>query len=159
MISHSPEETRAAGRHVAALVQKGDRILLTGPLGSGKTTFVQGLAEGLGVHGAATSPSFVLVHEYVIGNRQSILRHIDLYRLPDPAVDMEHVGLHELLDDREAITVIEWAERIPAAVVAEVGKHAPDTVGQEGAQSGRSIRVRFTQSDDPDTRDILIENL
>lgn len=130
MITQTTDETRAAGRALAHRLRPGDIVLLEGPLGSGKTTFVQGVAEGLGASQPVTSPSFVIVNEYQIGDRKSevgnqndlisdsrhpisILRHIDLYRLPDPTVDLERIGLRELLADPQAVTVVEWAERLP----------------------------------------------
>lgn len=151
--TYSPDETRAAGRAFAKTLKLGDVVLLEGPLGSGKTTFVQGVAEGLGAREAATSPSFVIVNEYTFGSGQQavgsrdtelttaygplpttlVLRHIDLYRLPlpraasrglpravsrgDPVIDLDRIGLPELLNDPQAITVIEWADRLPAGLV------------------------------------------
>lgn len=165
MISRSAEETRAAGRRVAARVRPGDRVLLTGPLGSGKTTFVQGVAEGLGATVLATSPSFVVVHEYAIGSRKpSLLRHIDLYRLPDPAVDVDRVGLPELFSDREAITVIEWAEKLPTGLLAtllsasksETQSAKAGAAGVGGPDAGRSIRVQFEYGEQEGVRIIHV---
>lgn len=144
----SAEETTAAGRELAATLRAGDLVLLEGPLGSGKTTFVQGIAQGLGALGPVISPSFVLVNEYHVGNRQQgegrrlpppdsqlatqkLLRHLDLYRLPDPAVDLDRIGFPELLNDPSAITVIEWADRIPAEAFGG------------GGPAGRTFHVRF----------------
>lgn len=144
MISRSIEETRTVGRRVAARVRSGDRILLDGPLGSGKTTFVQGLAEGLGAQAPATSPSFLIVHEYALGSGK-LLRHIDLYRLSDPVVDVDRLGFIELLNDPQAITVVEWADRLPKAVLS-------------GLASGRATRVVFEHGQDSRERKISISH-
>jgi tRNA threonylcarbamoyladenosine biosynthesis protein TsaE len=77
--SHSPEETRAAGQELAARLQAGAIVALFGPLGVGKTVFVQGLARGLGIpEGWAKSPTFALVRTYP---SDPPLFHVDLYRL------------------------------------------------------------------------------
>jgi tRNA threonylcarbamoyladenosine biosynthesis protein TsaE len=93
-------------------VHPGDVVALTGDLGAGKTTLVQGLAAALGVRGYATSPTFALIREYHLpadrhGGRLR-LYHVDLYRL-SPA-DVAGIELDELFDEG-AVVVIEWAER------------------------------------------------
>lgn len=84
-------------------------IALTGELGSGKTIFVQGLAEGLEIKDRIISPTFVLVRQHKISNSKKILYHIDLYRLEDK---FSIIGLDDLLSNPNAIVVIEWAEKI-----------------------------------------------
>ncbi|TSC72274.1 MAG: UPF0079 ATP-binding protein [Parcubacteria group bacterium Gr01-1014_38] len=118
MITRSPAETRAAGQAFARQLQAGDVVLLEGPLGSGKTLFVQGIAEGLGASALVTSPSFVLLQEYPL-SAERVLRHLDLYRLHDPTVDLDRLGLPELLADPQAITVVEWADRMPVEALAK----------------------------------------
>lgn len=98
--------TRDAAACLADLVRAGDLILLTGGIGSGKTTFVQALAEALGVRTRVTSPSFVLQAVYESGRVP--LSHVDLYRL-DNAEEVEGIGLEEYLDT--AVTIVEWADR------------------------------------------------
>mgnify|MGYP001583795348 CR=1 FL=1 len=137
MVTQSAEETRAAGRAFSRQLQPGDVVLLEGPLGSGKTLFVQGIAEGLGASIPATSPSFILMQEYTLGGDR-VLRHLDLYRLRDPRVDLDRLGLPELLMDQAAITVIEWADRLPAEVLP-----ARRSFNEGGAKGSRRIRVRF----------------
>lgn len=107
LTSRSPAHTRKLGRQLAGQLQAGDVICLVGDLGAGKTTFVQGLAQGIGARQAATSPSFVLVHEY-----QGRLRlfHLDLYRVSG---DLTEIGVEELLGG-DAASVVEWAERLPS---------------------------------------------
>jgi tRNA threonylcarbamoyladenosine biosynthesis protein TsaE len=108
--THSAEETRAAGQRLAALLPKKGVVLLTGDLGSGKTTLAQGIVQGR--HAAAaddvSSPTFTLLHEY--GNPVSVY-HADLYRL-NTIEDARRLGLDELFD-LDALTLVEWGERFP----------------------------------------------
>lgn len=110
MTSHSEAETAHAARELAATLTAGSVVLLFGDLGAGKTAFVRGLADGLGI-GAdqVTSPTFTLVQEYR-GGRLPIV-HVDLYRLNDPR-EIDELGLEELGAD--AVLAIEWAEKMPA---------------------------------------------
>lgn len=80
-------------------------VALEGPLGSGKTCFVQGLAKGLGAAGAVRSPTFTLIHEHP---GTVLLNHVDLYRLG--SADVEGLGLEEVMD-APGVTAIEWADR------------------------------------------------
>lgn len=114
--THSPEETKALAARFAKLLRPGDVLALTGDFGSGKTTFVKGLAEGLGVKGKGevTSPSFVLLHEY--SGRQP-LYHIDCYRLEKPE-EAQAAGLEEFFYT-EAIVAVEWAEKIASLLPAD----------------------------------------
>lgn len=109
--SSSPEETFEAGRLVGERLAGGETLLLSGPLGAGKTVFVKGLATGLGLDPAeVSSPSFTLVNSYAEGRLP--LHHIDLYRLAEGASSAHAVDLDELLTDERAVVVIEWAERM-----------------------------------------------
>ena len=103
-----PEETRTVARRLAERLSPGTVILLFGDLGAGKTTFVQGLAEGLGVPQDyyVSSPTFSLINEYP---GRVPLFHVDLYRLE--AEDVEDLGLEELAE--RGVMVVEWAERLP----------------------------------------------
>lgn len=101
----SPEATRAAGEALGVVLASGDLVLLYGELGAGKTTFVQGLARGLGATEDVTSPTFALVHEYA--GRLPIY-HLDLYRIDDPEA-LEHLGLDEMLQSG-GVMVVEWPE-------------------------------------------------
>ncbi len=114
IISRGPDDTFGAGRGLAARLGRGDVLALEGPLGAGKTRLVQGLAAGLGITGEATSPTFTLIHEYRDGRLP--LYHVDLYRMEDAGAAMR-LGLEELWDG-DGITVIEWAERLGAALPA-----------------------------------------
>jgi tRNA threonylcarbamoyladenosine biosynthesis protein TsaE len=107
--THSEAETAAAGRELASTLSGGDVVLLYGDLGAGKTAFVRGLAEGLGVPPSeVSSPTFTLVQEYR-GGRVPLV-HVDLYRLDDSR-EIDDLGLDEIAAG--AVLTIEWAERLP----------------------------------------------
>src|SRR5215216_2767072 len=113
-VTHSEEETAAVARELARTLEAGDVLLLSGNLGAGKTAFVRGLAEGLGIDPAdVSSPTFTLVHEYR-GGRQT-LYHVDLYRLDRAAT--EDLGLEEM-GVADGILVIEWPDRLTHPIVA-----------------------------------------
>jgi tRNA threonylcarbamoyladenosine biosynthesis protein TsaE len=110
--SGSEAETRAIASQLARELTAGTVILLSGDLGAGKTAFVKGLAEGLGVSADdVTSPTFTLVHEYR-GGRLPLV-HVDLYRLD--RADLGDIGLDEDLA-ADGITAFEWAERLARPV-------------------------------------------
>jgi tRNA threonylcarbamoyladenosine biosynthesis protein TsaE len=107
-VTTSEAGTAAVARHVAASLVPGDTLLLSGNLGAGKTAFVRGLAEGLGIDpGEVSSPTFALVHEYRGGRLP--LYHVDLYRLERAAT--EDLGLEEL-GAADGILAIEWPDRL-----------------------------------------------
>jgi tRNA threonylcarbamoyladenosine biosynthesis protein TsaE len=108
--THSPEETIAYGRALAAELSPPLVVLLRGDLGAGKTTLVKGIAEGFGARADdVTSPTFTLVHEY--RSPRAILYHIDLYRI-DSEPELETLGLDDLLAPT-SILLIEWGEKFP----------------------------------------------
>ena len=107
--TQSEAETAAAGRELAADVSAGSVVLLCGDLGAGKTAFVRGLAEGLGIPAEdVSSPTFTLMQEYR-GGRVPLF-HVDLYRL-NGAREIEDLGLDEIAAG--GVLAIEWAERLP----------------------------------------------
>lgn len=101
------EDTKAFAAKLATLLRPGDVLILTGELGAGKTTFTQGLGNGLGVRGPVTSPTFVIArtHPSLIGG--PALVHVDAYRLGD-AAEIDDIDLDATADN--AITVVEWGE-------------------------------------------------
>ncbi len=103
------DETRDLGHAIGTSVTAGTILMLFGDLGSGKTSFVQGLARGLRVPDGyyITSPSYTLINEYP---GRFPLFHVDLYRITN-SVDIEDIGLYEILDD-DGVVAIEWADRI-----------------------------------------------
>lgn len=117
---HSVSGMQILAAKMADKVQGGEILLLYGELGSGKTTFVQGLAKALGIKEPVTSPTFTIVAEYRIPPDKGGLRgvsslvHVDLYRLPpgeaasDPAVQ----EVLEQAEKKDRLTVIEWADRL-----------------------------------------------
>lgn len=100
------EDTRAFGRRLAAVLRPGDLVVLTGPLGAGKTALVQGIGAGLEVEGAITSPTFVIAR---VHRGRVPLVHADAYRLgdrPDPRAEIDDLDLDASAE--EAVTVVEW---------------------------------------------------
>src|ERR1041385_1829328 len=109
-VSSSPEETFNYGYQLGSQLAGGEILLLSGPLGAGKTIFVKGICAALGIdEEEVTSPSFTLVNPY---DGRLRLYHIDLYRLDEGASAAHAVDLDELLTDERAVNVIEWAERM-----------------------------------------------
>ena len=136
----SAEATRRLAAGLAAVAEAGDVVGLSGDLGAGKTQFAKGFAEGLGVGATVNSPSFVLMAEYA---GRLPLFHLDLYRLADAA---EAIG-GGLIDERQAdgVTLIEWAERLGAALPPDRLEVRIDGTGDEPRTIGliaRSPRLR-----------------
>jgi len=117
--------TRAAAAALAVTLVAGDVVLLHGDLGAGKTVFVKGLAEGLGLDpNGVTSPTFTLVHEYH-GGRLPLV-HLDLYRID--RVELDEVGFDPAVADA-GVLVVEWAERLSRAVAGAVAVSIQDQGG------------------------------
>lgn len=108
-ITEDFEKTQELGEKFARELKAGDIICLYGDLGSGKTTFTQGLAKGLGIKNRIISPSFIIVRKYKLIDKN--FYHIDLYRVENER-DIEGLGLDEIFDDKNSIIVIEWAEKL-----------------------------------------------
>ena len=105
------ETTHALGRLLARELPTGSILLLSGPLGAGKTSLVQGLAEGLGISEAITSPTFALAQHYPQGKPQLV--HLDLYRLEQPAsADELFLQEEEEASATGALMAVEWPERL-----------------------------------------------
>ncbi len=140
----SPDETRALGEGLGRLLRRcdarGEVVALTGPLGAGKTCFVQGLARGLGAGGYVRSPTFVLVHQYP---GPLPLYHVDLYRIAPS--DLDALGLEEIIEG-DGVTAIEWAGTAPLppdhlSVELSFGRDENARIVRIGAAGGRSRRL------------------
>ncbi|WRS29105.1 tRNA (adenosine(37)-N6)-threonylcarbamoyltransferase complex ATPase subunit type 1 TsaE [Actinomycetaceae bacterium MB13-C1-2] len=101
----SAEQTRDLGERVGSLLCGGDVLLLIGDLGAGKTTFVQGLARGLGVVGNVTSPTYIIARVHESRGDGPALIHADAYRVSDE-LDLETIDLDATVED--SVTVVEW---------------------------------------------------
>jgi len=108
IITKSPQETQKVGEELAH--DRPKIICLYGELGSGKTTFVQGFARGLGLTTRLLSPTFIIVRRYELP-KENFFYHIDLYRMSSME-DLEQLGLSEIFSDPHARVVVEWAERL-----------------------------------------------
>lgn len=108
----SLETLKLAEKLALKLVKKmGVVLFLFGNLGSGKTTFVQGLAHGLGIKEKIISPTFILIRPHPIPHSIKTFYHVDLYRLDDPD-HVKQLGLEEILHNPNNITAVEWAEKL-----------------------------------------------
>ena len=105
--SASPEETQAIGERLGARLGPGDVVACIGELGAGKTCFIQGLARGLGVRSAVTSPTFVLVNQY---RGRVPVYHLDAYRT-ESLTELADIGVEEMLHG-DGVTVVEWADKL-----------------------------------------------
>ncbi len=132
----SPEETEAAGERLGRTLQPSDVVYLIGDLGAGKTCFARGLARGAGASGnEVASPTFAIVHEYAGSAGAIVMRHLDLYRIADRALELESIGIPDTLAG--APVAVEW----PGEAVREL---LPPTVEVEivrMGEGGRSIRI------------------
>jgi tRNA threonylcarbamoyladenosine biosynthesis protein TsaE len=116
--SHSPEQTQRLGVRLGELLRPGDLICLEGALGAGKTALAQGIGRGCGVSEPLVSPTYTLIHEYQRPHNNTLLYHIDLYRISG-VQEAVGLGLDDYLDDPLAITLIEWPERAAALLPEE----------------------------------------
>jgi tRNA threonylcarbamoyladenosine biosynthesis protein TsaE len=131
--------TQAVGLDFGKSLTAGSVLLLTGDLGSGKTTLVQGLAQGMGIEEPIVSPTFTIINEYFSGRLP--LYHLDLYRLAAAEVDELNLASYWLgIEFEPGIMAIEWAERLP---------YLPDNYIQVeltyDASEGRVVRISGTE--------------
>ncbi|RIV17039.1 tRNA (adenosine(37)-N6)-threonylcarbamoyltransferase complex ATPase subunit type 1 TsaE [Alicyclobacillaceae bacterium I2511] len=155
--SHSAAETRRLGVKLGSLLEPGDVVCLSGDLGTGKTTFVQGIAAGMGITAQVTSPTFTLVAEYA---GRIPLIHMDLYRLQEgtagngrggAAADLAEIGLADYLEAEGAV-VVEWpqvaADWLQGALLLQFYRHPLPRLDE------RDVRVRATGTR---SRDLMVE--
>lgn len=137
IISNSEEETKLIGRKFAKDLKKGDVIVLTGDLGSGKTKFTEGVLQFFGLENEISSPTFNIVNEYV--NRDVNVYHFDVYRLEDED-EFYAIGGEEYFE--KGICLIEWGEMI------------------ESALPNKYIQISFSRNlEDENVREIMIEEI
>ncbi len=105
LFTNKKEETISLGEEISRFLVKGDVLLLKGDLGAGKTTFVKGVGQGLGIKDEINSPTFNILKCYF--NKPLPLYHIDAYRLEDVSSENKNIGLDEVIDG-DGICVIEW---------------------------------------------------
>lgn len=156
-ISASVEQTMAIAGDLAARLQPGDIVTLTGELGAGKTQFVRGLARGLGIDPRdVSSPTFVLCQEYHHREREgsegsegsggrgraATLIHIDAYRMSGPD-ELDTIGWDEMRDADDAVIAIEWPQRIAAALPAR----CIDVTIEHVDEISRCITIAFPDDD------------
>lgn len=115
-VTTNAAQTQEYAMVFAKKLQPGDSVLLYGDLGSGKTTFVQGMAKALGIKSKIISPTFIIVRSYQRTGRHkdSAIKsfyHIDLYRTQDER-ELKHVGMKDILEDTSAVAAIEWPEKL-----------------------------------------------
>jgi tRNA threonylcarbamoyladenosine biosynthesis protein TsaE len=130
--TRSADETASLGSHIGGILRPGEILLLVGDLGTGKTTFVRGLADGLGISTRPRSPTFTVVHTYDGGTYPLV--HVDLYRL-DSSREVLNLGLEELFEP-PAVSVIEWGEK--AGPIVGDDYLELDFAWEEPADPGRS---------------------
>lgn len=133
--AETPDDTRAIGSAVAEVLVAADVVVLTGELGAGKTTLVQGIARGLGASEHVASPTFTLIREYPSGRLP--VAHVDVYRL-ERLQDVVDLALDELAAD-DAVLLIEWGDAIEELLPAD------------------RLRVELTTEEDGQTRRLTIE--
>jgi tRNA threonylcarbamoyladenosine biosynthesis protein TsaE len=107
--TNSSEETKKIGEHFAHVLKPDDFIAFYGDLGSGKTTFIQGLAKGLGIVRRIISPTFIIARHYEID--KGSFYHVDLYRT-ESKHDLLGIGLDQIIEDKNNIVALEWAEKM-----------------------------------------------
>jgi len=136
MATTSVDDTRALAAGIAGLAEPGDLIVLAGDLGTGKTAFAQGFAQGLGVEEPVTSPAFVLVRTY---EGRLPMVHLDVYRL-DHMQELVDLGISELLDEG-AVTLVEWGDAVAPALPADF------------------LEVRLESAEAPDDRVLTVRSV
>jgi len=143
--TQSEDETRAIGCRLGAAVAPGDVFILRGGFGAGKTTLVQGIAQGLGVDGPVTSPSFVIANEY---EGRIPIYHLDLYRVEvmDPTT-LEAISEYF---GSEGVCAVEWPDSLPGDLV-------PHATRIEFAVTGDETRRLEVESAEPRLRDVFVQ--
>lgn len=139
MITQSQEETIQAGIDLAKKLKGGEILSLSGDLGSGKTTFLKGLAEGLKIIETITSPTFVILKDYngKIENKDIHFVHIDAYRT-NSIEDIISVGIEDYINRKDVVMAIEWAEKIKKILPKNIIQLNFKTI----SENKREIRIK-----------------
>ncbi|SDL24805.1 tRNA threonylcarbamoyladenosine biosynthesis protein TsaE [Nonomuraea maritima] len=132
----TPDDMRAYGARLAATLRAGDLVILSGPLGAGKTTLVQGIAEGLKVRGPITSPTFVIARVHPSLGQGPALVHADAYRLGGD-LEVDDLDLDASLD--ESVTVVEWGEGLVEGLAED---RLEIHIDREGGDDARVVTLR-----------------
>lgn len=139
------DDMRALGQRLAALLRPGDLVVLSGPLGAGKTTLVQGIGQGLHVRGPVTSPTFVIARVHRPLGSGPALVHADAYRLAGPA-EVDDLDLDA--DVSSSVTVVEWGEGLVEGLAADrlditiaISRAAAAGSGAGLEDGGRTVRL------------------
>lgn len=135
-VSRSEQETRKQGITFAKQVKPGMVVALHGGLGSGKTTFIQGVLQGLGISQRVTSPTFVLLKMYLTPASISVF-HLDLYRT-EPGQDLRSLGLSDILGNDKGIVFIEW----PGNISDTLPNNTVHITFTMQGETGREINVK-----------------
>ncbi|MEA2557116.1 MAG: tRNA threonylcarbamoyladenosine biosynthesis protein TsaE [Actinomycetota bacterium] len=130
------QETRALGSSLAQVFRERDVVLLTGELGAGKTTLVQGIVAGLGSTDHVQSPTFTLIREYT---GRLLVAHVDVYRL-ERVQDVVDLGLEEI-GDGDALLLVEWGDAVQDLLPADHLQVSITTVDPTGADETRRIEL------------------
>lgn len=146
--SPDPEQTFASAAELGRSIGAGGLVLaLVGPLGAGKTVFVKGLAEGLGIDPrVVSSPTFVIAQQYPVPSGPEALHHVDLYRL-ESALELESIGFDDMLGEGQVLAV-EWADRFPEVLGSEflrIEFEGPSPEEEDAAKEGAAWRGRRAQ--------------
>jgi len=136
--TNTENQTINLGKEFAQELKHGSIIGLSGDLGSGKTQFVKGLAQGLGINKSITSPTFVLLKPYHLPVASRQLIHIDCYRLSSPD-EILSMGLQEYIDQKNNIIAIEWADKIKS-ILSKDTIWVDFTLGTKASQRLISIK-------------------
>ncbi len=132
---------RRLGAAVATVLRAGDLVLLTGPLGAGKTTFAQGVGAGLGVRGPVTSPTFVISRVHPALGSGPALVHVDAYRV-GAGLEVDDLDLDATVDD--AVTVVEWGEGKVERLSPDLLEVLIDRPAADSDPAPRRVRLRGT---------------